>query len=101
MLSKDKLIDLLKSVEIRSILKEIWVDHLYLVWSYSRWDYKDNSDIDLVYQKNNNIRVWWIKFLKIKLLLEEKLNKKVELIEDKYINKNYKSSIEQDKKFIF
>ena len=101
MLSKDKLIDMLQSVEIKSILSELWVDHLYLVWSYSRWDYKENSDIDLVYQKNNNIRVWWIKFLKIKSLLEEKFNKKVELIEDKYINKNYKPSIEQDKKFIF
>ncbi len=101
MLSKDKIIDILKSVEIKTILKEIWVDHLYLVWSYSRWDYKENSDIDLVYQKNNNIRVWWIKFLKIKSLLEKKLMKKVELVEDKYINKNYRDSIEKDKKIIF
>lgn len=101
MLSKDKLIDLLKSVEIKSILKEIWVEHLYLVWSYSRWDYNENSDIDLIYQQNGDIRVWGIKFLKVKSILESRLNKKVELVEDKYINKNFKSSIEKDKKFIF
>ncbi|MDP2090733.1 MAG: nucleotidyltransferase domain-containing protein [Candidatus Gracilibacteria bacterium] len=101
MLSKDKLIDLLKSVEIKSILKEIGVEHLYLVGSYSRGDYNENSDIDLIYQQNGDIRVGGIKFLKVKSILESRLNKKVELVEDKYINKNFKSSIEKDKKFIF
>ncbi len=56
-MNKDNIIDFLKSVEARELLNEIWVEHLYLVWSYSRWDNTENSDIDLVYEKNKNIRI--------------------------------------------
>lgn len=100
-MNKDNIIDFLKSVEARELLNEIWVEHLYLVWSYSRWDNTENSDIDLVYEKNKNIRIWWIKFLKNKLLLEKKLSKKIDLVNFDYIYKDIKPYIEKDKILIY
>ncbi len=101
MLSKEELIKILKSDEIKAILKEIWVEHLFLVWSFSRWENTENSDLDLVYQENKKIRVWWIKFLRNKFILEDKLKLKIDLIEENSVNKHYKKFIEQDKRIIF
>jgi predicted nucleotidyltransferase len=59
----------LVSKEFRDIFDSIGIKHLYLVWSYSRWEETTESDIDLVYEKNDKIRVWWIKFINAKILL--------------------------------
>lgn len=100
-MNKDDIIDLIKSPEIRELFNEIWIEHIYLVWSYSRWDFKNNSDIDLLYQKNKNIRVWWIKFIKNKTILEEKLNKKIDLVNIEYIYKDLLPYVEKDKILIY
>ncbi len=100
-MNKEELVKLLKSKDIRNILSEIWVEHLYLVGSYSRWDNTLNSDIDLVYKKNKNIRIWWIKFIKNKMILENRLNKKVDLVNYDYIYKDIKPFIEKDKILIY
>lgn len=100
-MNRNTIIKILKSDEIKQLLWELWVKHLYLVWSYSRWDFTNDSDIDLVYEKNKNIRVWWIKFIKNKSLLESKLNKKIDLVNIEYIYNDLKSYIEKDKILIY
>lgn len=100
-MNKDSLILLLQKDEIKNILNELWIKHLYLVWSYSRWDNTKDSDIDLVYEKNTNTRVWWIKFIQNKMLLEKKLNKKIDLVNINYIYKGIKNNIEKDKVLIY
>lgn len=101
MKTKEEIINFFKSDENRAILNEIWVKHIYLVWSFVRWENKEDSDVDLVYQEIKDFRVWWIKFLRNKILLEEKLNKQIDLVEEKSINKHYKNSVNIDKEIIF
>ncbi len=91
----------LVSKEFRDIFDSIWIKHLYLVWSYSRWEETTESDIDLVYEKNDKIRVWWIKFINAKILLEQKLWKKLDLVNSDYIYSDLKSYIEKDKILIY
>ena len=100
-LDKEIIIELLKSKEIKNILNQLWISHLYLVWSYSRWDHNENSDIDLVYEKLNNFRVWWIKFIRNKSLLEEKLKRKIDLVNINYIYNDIKPFIQNDKILIY
>ena len=100
-MNKNSIITFLQKDEIKNILNELWVKHLYLVWSYSRWDNTKDSDIDLIYEKNTNTRVWWIKFIQNKMLLEKKLNKKIDLVNINYIYKGIKNNIEKDKVLIY
>lgn len=100
-MNKNTIIDFLNSTDIKDLLKEIWILHLYLVWSYSRWDYNNESDIDLVYEKDKNTRIWWIKFIKNKSILEQKLNKKIDLVNMDYIYKDIKPYLQKDKILIY
>ncbi len=100
-MNKEFIINFLKTNEAQTILQNLWIIHLYLVWSYSRWDNKESSDIDLVYEKDETKRIWWIQFIKNKNLLEEKLNKKIDLVNYDYIYNDIKPFIEKDKILIY
>lgn len=100
-MNKQQLIKLLKSKKVRQILDNLNIVHLYLVWSYSRWDNKINSDVDLVYERKDNVRIWWLDFIKNKLILESIFNKKIDLVNEKYIYKDIKSLVEKDKILIY
>ena len=100
-MNKNDLIEILSSQETKILLSELWIIHLYLVWSFSRWENTENSDIDLIYEKNKNIRIWWIKFIKNKTVLEKKLNKKIDLVNLEYVYKNLKPYLENDKILIY
>jgi len=100
-MSQKEIINLLISSEIKDIFNKLWVEHLYLIWSYSRWENTKNSDIDLMYTKNKNVRIWGLDFIKNKQLLETKLNKKIDLVNEKYIYSDIKSFIEKDKILIY
>jgi len=100
-MNKEELISFLQIEDIKKLFKEIGVKHLYLVGSYSRWDNNENSDIDLVYKKDDTSRVWGLSFIKNKMILEKKLNKKIDLVNEKYIYENIKWFIEKDKILIY
>jgi len=100
-MNKKELIGLLNSKEVKTILDNLDIKHLYLVWSYSRWEHSSESDIDLIYESRKKVRVWGIKFIRNKTLLEEKLNKKVDLVNNEYIYKELKPFIEKDKILIY
>ena len=100
MLKKD-IIKILKTKEIKKIFDSIDIKHIYLVWSFARWENTKKSDLDLVYKKNNKNRVGWLEFIKNKLLLEKKLKLKIDLVNEKYINKDIRENIEKDKILIY
>jgi predicted nucleotidyltransferase len=100
-MTKTEIINLLISSEIKDIFNKLWIEHLYLIWSYSRWENTENSDIDLMYTKSKNTRIWGLDFIKNKLLLENKLNKKIDLVNEKYIYSDIKNFINKDKILIY
>lgn len=97
----NKIIDRLRLPEIRLIFTQNNIDHVYLFWSYARWEEKASSDIDLIYVKKpwehfSLLNIWSIVYQ-----LEEKLGKKIDLVSENSIKPEIKDNIIKDKKNIF
>ena len=69
-----------KLKKANKIYKKYNIDNIYLIWSYSRWDENDDSDIDLYLKTKEFLDIY--KYMNLKFELEEKLWKKVDLIMD-------------------
>jgi len=67
--------------------------------SVARNENTENSDIDIVYQLKEAVGLFNI--ARIKNSLEEKLNKKVDLVSEKYIHPELKPYIMNDLKIIY
>ena len=67
--------------------------------SASRGENSENSDIDILYQLREAVGLF--NLVRIKDNLEEKLNKKVDLVSEKYINPKLKHSIMNDLNIIY
>ncbi|HET8808925.1 MAG TPA: nucleotidyltransferase family protein [Flavobacteriaceae bacterium] len=59
----------------------------------------DNSDIDILYDFKDTIGLF--KLIRLQQELQEKLNKKVDLVSEKYINPKLKPHILKDLKIIY
>ena len=67
--------------------------------SVARSENTDNSDIDIFYQLKEAIGLF--NLIRMKESLEVNLNKKVDLVSEKYVNPNLKSLIMKDLKIIY
>ena len=67
--------------------------------SVVRGENTENSDIDILYRLKDTVGLFNI--IRIKDRLEEKLNKKVDLVSEKYIHPELKSYIMNDLKIIY
>jgi predicted nucleotidyltransferase len=67
--------------------------------SAARGDNSENSDIDILYQLKEAVGLFNI--VRIKNDLEEKLNKKVDLVSEKYVHPKLKPQIMNDIKIIY
>ena len=67
--------------------------------SAARGDNTEKSDVDILYRLKNSIGL--LNLVRIKNSLEEKLNKKVDLVSEKYINPQLKPHIMNDLKIIY
>ena len=67
--------------------------------SAARGENTEKSDIDILYQLKNAVGL--LNIVRIKDSLEEKLNKKVDLVSEKYIHPELKPYIMNDLKMIY
>ena len=67
--------------------------------SVARGENTENSDIDILYQLKNAVGLF--NLVRMKDSLEEKLNKKVDLVSEKSIHPKLKSYIMNDLKIIY
>ena len=67
--------------------------------SAARSETTENSDIDILYQLKNAVGLF--NLVRIKDNLEEKLNKKVDLVSEKYLHPKLKPQIMNDLKIIY
>lgn len=72
----------------------------YLFGSYSRTEAESNSDIDILVDLDYSIHIG-LGFVKMKLDLEKKLNKPVDLISSRAVSKHILPFIEKDKVLIY
>lgn len=88
--------------QIKSIVSDYCKDKpvksVFLFGSYARGEADENSDIDLFIDYDNTKKVVsFFDVIRLQLGLEKKLNKKVELIEEKLMYSKFKHLAEADK----
>ena len=67
--------------------------------SVARNENTENSDIDILYQLKETVGLFNI--VRLKDSLEEKLNKKIDLVSEKYVHPELKAYIMNDLKIIY
>ena len=77
--------------KIIPILKRNGVKRAGIFGSYARGEQKKNSDVDILVELNNSVSLFG--FIGIKLELEKKLKKKVDLVEYTTIKQRIKDQI--------
>jgi predicted nucleotidyltransferase len=88
---KDTVTDYFKDKPVKSV---------YLFGSYARGEAKENSDVDLgIIMEDTKMSLW--KFAGMALGLEEKLNKKIDLIEIDLMHSWVKRNFENEKMEIY
>lgn len=84
---------------IINTLKPFKPNKIGIFGSYSRGENTEESDIDILYSFEESIGLF--KLIGIKDDLEQKLNKKVDLVSEKYAHPKLKPSILKDLKVIY
>lgn len=67
--------------------------------SFARGEATEKSDIDILYYFENIIGLF--KLIELQQNLEKKLNKKVDLVSEKYVNPKLKTHILSDVKIVY
>lgn len=67
--------------------------------SFARGEATEKSDIDILYSFENIIGLF--KLIELQQNLEKKLNKKVDLVSEKYVNPKLKTHILSDVKIVY
>ncbi len=88
----------IKSIKeaIHPILEKYGIKKAEITGSYARGDFTESSDIDLLVEVPDDMSL--LTFAGIKIELEEKLGKKVDLIERSAIKKSLKKHLLKDAK---
>jgi len=76
--------------KIVPVLKEFRVTKAGLFGSYARGEQKKNSDVDILVKTTN---IGLIEFIRLKMMLEKALRKKVDLVEYEEIRPEIKRNI--------
>jgi len=100
-MSKNELLDRLRDKQLKDIFTQNNIKHLYLVWSYAKWNFSESSDIDLLYEENEDSNNTLFTILNLKSILEKYLNKSVDIADINFLNKYYKESILKNKILLF
>jgi predicted nucleotidyltransferase len=84
--------------EIKPVLRDKFsVDRIGYFGSFARGDYREDSDVDIVVSFSGSIG--W-KFFDLKAYLETLLNKKVDLVTEYSIRKQWKEAILSQVKYV-
>lgn len=88
--------EIIKSIQKASTqkkLKEMWIKHLGLVWSYAKGTFTKKSDVDLVYEKIDPKTFSLFDRFDVQDYLKKVLKRKIDLISKDAIHPLLKKSI--------
>jgi predicted nucleotidyltransferase len=80
-LSKEKIIEIIRDF----LSKDGRVDKAWIFGSFARGDYDTKSDIDLMVRFTDSTKTSLFDYADIAYLLEQQLNKKIDLVEEGYL----------------
>lgn len=77
------------------------MNRAFLFGSVARNEEQPDSDIDILIEIDENVRMGLVKFFLMQIDLEEMLHKKVDLLEEGGVSKYIKPTIDQDKVLVY
>lgn len=86
---------------VTDYFKDKPVKNVYLFGSYACGDAKEESDVDLLFTLVENTRISYFGLAQFLIDLEEKLKKKVDLVEEHTVYPRLKPNIEANRMLIF
>jgi uncharacterized protein len=95
MLSSDKL------KRIRDYFASQPIDKVFLVGSYARNEEVPTSDVDILIEIDDSIRLGLVRFSKMKFELEDLLEQKVDLLARGGVSKYILPKLEKDKVLVY
>ncbi|HBD95094.1 MAG: hypothetical protein A2015_02355 [Spirochaetes bacterium GWF1_31_7] len=93
-MTKEDILQKLK--QNKSIFIKYGIKRIAIFGSYARNEATEESDIDLMYEINDETSISYIDFFELEELLCKDFNKKVELVNYKYMNPIIKKTAEKD-----
>ena len=82
---------------VQDYFKDKPVNKVYLFGSYARGDADEESDVDLIFSLVKDARISYFGLARYLVDLENKLSKKVDLIEAEFVYPEIKEEINKDK----
>ncbi|HOV14637.1 MAG TPA: nucleotidyltransferase family protein [Spirochaetota bacterium] len=82
--------------ENREVFERYGIKKIGLFGSYARNEATEDSDIDLIYENDSEKSMSYIDFVELDEYLTKSFNKKVELVNYKYMNPIIKKNSEKD-----
>jgi len=82
---------------VQTYFKDKPVKKVFLFGSYAKGNATENSDVDFVFEMPDNARISYWSLANYIIDLEKKLNKKVDLVENKLIYPKLKKEIDINK----
>jgi len=100
-MTKDEIIKKLSQNDVIQKCKNSGIEHLRLFGSFAMWDETEDSDIDLLYKYNSNMKKIsrWIR--NIYPYFENLFGKKIDLVSIDAVDSLIYEDINKSKKFIF
>ena len=84
-MTKERILDFLK--ERKKYLESSYhIEKIGIFGSYSRGDYNEQSDVDIVYQLKDSEKFGYFEYQELAELLSGEFRKKVELVNYRYMN---------------
>lgn len=83
---QNSILDILRSEDIQAIFRKNHVNRAFLVGSFARGEETASSDVDIIFEKPENEVFTLFNLGGMKYYLEEKLNRKVDLISSSKIH---------------
>ena len=77
------------------------MNRAFLFGSVARNEEQPDSDIDILIEIDENVRMGLVKFISMQLDLEEMFHKKVDLLEEGGVSKYIKPNIDREKKLVY
>lgn len=87
----------LKNPNLKDFLKQYWIKHLSVFWSYARWEQKKDSDLDLYITiwEDSNLSLFWLQEIEDKITKELNVPR-VDFITNRSVNPNLRKFIKKD-----
>ena len=95
---------MLSSVEIKKLQNYFSsqpVRKAFLFGSFVRNEELPESDIDILVELDESVRMGLVKFISMQIDLEELFHKKVDLLEEGGVSKYLKPNIDREKKLVY